>query len=83
VAAFLEHMEHARREGPLQLLGPLATDGTLRPGLTPAAAADIVFALASPDTVRALMVRCGWKRPRVAKWLSELLIEQLLPPAPK
>ncbi len=79
VAAFLEQMENGRREGPLQLLGPLATDGTLRTGLTPDDVADIVFTLASPDTLRSLMIRCGWQPKRAAAWLTALLIEVLLP----
>jgi AcrR family transcriptional regulator len=79
VSAFLEHMENGRREGPLQLLGPLATDGTLRTGFTPDDVADIVFTLASPDTLRSLMIRCGWKPERAAAWLTALLIQELLP----
>ncbi|HEX6022022.1 MAG TPA: helix-turn-helix domain-containing protein [Solirubrobacter sp.] len=78
VAAFLEHMEHARREGPLQLLGPLASSGQLRDTLTPDDVADIVFALASPDTIRALTVRCGWDSDRAAAWLTAALIHELL-----
>jgi AcrR family transcriptional regulator len=77
-AAFLEHMERARREGPLQLLGPLASNGHLRDTLTPGDVADIVFALASPDTIRALTVRCGWDSERAAAWLTAALIHQLL-----
>jgi AcrR family transcriptional regulator len=79
VAAFLEHMEKGRRDGPLQLLGPLATDGTLRAGLTPDDVADIVFTLVSPDTLRALTIRCGWKPQRAADWLTAVLIRELLP----
>jgi AcrR family transcriptional regulator len=77
VAAFLEEMERGRREGPLQLLGPLAGNPPLRPGLSADDVADIVFALASPDTVRALTTRCGWERARVAAWLTSLLTQQL------
>jgi AcrR family transcriptional regulator len=79
VAAFLEHMENGRREGPLQLLGPLATAGTLRSGLTPDNVADIVFTLVSPDTLRSLVIRCGWQPKRAAAWLTALLIGELLP----
>jgi AcrR family transcriptional regulator len=79
VAAFLEHMDHARREGPLRLLGPLATDGVLRAGLTPDDVADIAFSVASPDTLRALMLRCDWSANRAAQWLTALLIQTLLP----
>jgi AcrR family transcriptional regulator len=80
VAAFLEHMETARREGPLQLLGPLASTGQLRDTLTADDVADIVFALASPDTIRALTVRCGWSRERGVTWITTALINELLAP---
>lgn len=78
VAAFLEHMESSRREGPLHLLGPLATGGALRDHLTPDDVADIVFTVASPDTLRSLIARCGWKRKRAEEWLSTLLQHELL-----
>jgi AcrR family transcriptional regulator len=79
VAAFLEHMEMGRREGPRQLLGPLATEGRVRAGLSAEDVADIVFTLASPDTLRALVTRCGWKPRRAAAWLTATLIRELLP----
>jgi AcrR family transcriptional regulator len=82
VAAFLKELELGRREGPLRLIGPLAGHRPLRPGLTADDVADIVFALASPDTVRALMSRCGWTRERVASWLTSLLIGQLIDDGP-
>lgn len=78
VAAFLRHMESGRREGPLQLLGPLAGGSALRPELSPEDIADIVFALASPDTVRALRER-GWPDSRVQSWLTETLLDSLTP----
>jgi AcrR family transcriptional regulator len=78
VAAFLERMELGRREGPLHLLGGLAAEGRLRPDLTPDAVADTVFALVSPDTIRALMDRCGWSRERTGAWLTALVTETLL-----
>jgi AcrR family transcriptional regulator len=78
VAAFLEEMERGRREGPLRLFGPLAGHRPLRPDLMADDVADIVFALISPDTVRALMIRCGWERERVAPWLTSLLTQQLI-----
>jgi hypothetical protein len=73
-------MERARREGPLQLLGPLASGAHLRDTLTPDDVADIVFALASPDTIRALTVRCRWDADRATAWLTAALIHELLTP---
>lgn len=78
VAAFLAQMEHGRREGPHQLLGQAVAPGTWRPGLTPDKVADIVFAIASPDTLRALINRCGWKRPAAEALIVRTLESELL-----
>lgn len=78
VASFLEHMEEGRREGPRQLLGLGVPAGTWRPGLTPDRVADIVAAIASPDTIRALIDRSGWKRAAAEKLLVRMLERELL-----
>ena len=78
VAAFLEQMERGRREGPLHLLGSLAERGELREGLDAKAVADIVFAVVSPDSVRALTVGCGWKAARARELLSTIIARQLV-----
>ena len=77
VAAFLEQMERGRREGPLHLLGH-APAGTWRPGLTADQVADIVFAIASPDTFRAL-TSCQWTRRAAEKLIVRMLERELLP----
>ena len=79
-AAFLAHMESGRREGPLQLLGPLAGTGALRPGLSADDVADITFALASADTLRALVTVRGWEPERAEAWLTATLCRELLAP---
>ncbi len=78
VAAFLEHMERGRREGPLQLLGHGVPTGTWREGLTADQIADIVFAIASPDTFRALTERCGWTRSATEALIVRALKRELL-----
>lgn len=78
VAAFLTHMLEGRREGPYALLEPLAAAGHLRPGLTRAAAADITYALASPETFRALVEDRGWSWARAETWITAQLCESLL-----
>jgi AcrR family transcriptional regulator len=80
-AAFLAHMEEGRREGPLQLLGPLAGSGAARTGLSADDIADITFALASADTLRALVTVRGWDRGRAEAWLTDTLCRSLLEPA--
>jgi AcrR family transcriptional regulator len=79
VAAFLADMERGRREGPFQLLGRGVSPGTWRPGLTEDEVADIVFAIVSPDTFRALTERCGWSRAAAEALLVRALEQELLP----
>jgi AcrR family transcriptional regulator len=78
VAAFLERMENGRREGPLQLLGHGVPPGTWRPGLTADQVADIVFAIASPDTFRTLIGR-RWTRRAAEKLIVRMLEHELMP----
>ena len=52
--------------------------GTWRPGLTPDKVADIVFAIASPDTLRALIDLCGWKRNAAETLIVQTLERELL-----
>lgn len=79
VAAFLQQMEDGRREGPLHLLGHGVPPGTWRPELTPDQVADIIFAIASPDTFRALTYRRRWTRRAAEKLIIQMLERELLP----
>ncbi len=78
VAAFLARMEHGRREGPRQLLGLGVPPGTWHPGLTPDKIAVIVFAIASPDALRALIDGCGWTRSAAEALIVHILQHELL-----
>lgn len=78
VAAFLEQMENGRREGPLQLLGHGVPPRTWRKELTADQVADIVFAIASPDTFRALTSRCGWAPAAAEQLIARTLECELL-----
>jgi len=50
----------------------------LRPGLTAQAAADILYALASPHTHQLLRRHCGWTTQRYHTWLINAVTQQLL-----
>jgi AcrR family transcriptional regulator len=78
VAEFLSDMEDGRREGPRQLLGLGVPAGTWRAGLGPEEVADIVFTLASPDTLRALVTRCGWDPIAAQAFILRTLERELL-----
>jgi len=82
VAAFLDQMERGRREGALQLLGLGVPPGTWREGLTPDEVADITFAIASPDTLRALSIRCGWPAATAQHLIVNVLEHELRPDPP-
>jgi AcrR family transcriptional regulator len=78
VAEFLSDMENSRREGPRQLLGLGVPASTWRADLGPEEVADIVFTLASPDTMRALVTRCGWDPIAAQAFILRTLERELL-----
>jgi AcrR family transcriptional regulator len=50
------------------------------PELREREAADIIHALMSPEVYRLLAADRGWRPPRYERWLTRILIDQLLPP---
>jgi len=52
--------------------------GALRRGLTAQTAADILYALASPQTHQLLRRHCSWTTQRYRTWLTSAVTEQLL-----
>ncbi len=51
----------------------------LKPDLTYAQAADVLWTLASPETYDLLVMQRGWRTSRFAGWLAEALAASLLP----
>jgi len=68
----------ARREALREQMEVVARSGAIRPELSVDDAADIVFVLQRPDTLRALTIECGWSVERYKAWLYETLCHQLL-----
>jgi hypothetical protein len=66
-----------RRTGCLLVVRSLRSKHALRPGLTDAAARDVVFALASPETYVHLVQTSGWSPRRYQTWLGDLLQREL------
>jgi hypothetical protein len=63
VAERLAAMEYGRYEGPLNLLPPVHRAGQIRKGLSVEAAAQMTYAIASPDTFIQLRERgMSWKQ---------------------
>ena len=68
----------ATRQLWLTLARALHDAGALRSGLTAQAAADILYALASPHTYQLLRRHCGWTTQRYRTWLLNAVTQQLL-----
>ncbi len=78
-ATLLEELTRQRQEGQARIARSLARAKALRPGLRERDAADIIHALLSPELYRLLVVDRGWPPERYERWLSETLVDQLLP----
>jgi AcrR family transcriptional regulator len=78
-ASLLAEITRQRQEGQHRIARSLARSGALRPGLRERDAADIIHALASPKVYGLLVFDRGWSGERYEKWLTAILIDQLLP----
>lgn len=77
-AEMLAVTRRQRHTGQSRIVRALVSQGHLRDGLTPAAAADIVYALMSPEVFRILTVERGWSGARYERWLAAAMRAQLL-----
>lgn len=71
LAGFVEGGDRGRRIDMGRLISSLADRGALRPGLEVDAATDIMWALVSPETYAALVLRRDWSVERYTDWLAE------------
>jgi AcrR family transcriptional regulator len=67
-----------RRRSMREQLEVVARNGPIRPELGVEGAADVVFTLQRPETLRSLTVECGWSVERYKAWLYRTLCEQIL-----
>jgi AcrR family transcriptional regulator len=79
-AALLEEQTRQRQEGQGSIARSLARAGALRPKLRERDAADIIHALMSPEVYGLLVLDRGWQPERYERWLTGILIDQLLSP---
>ena len=78
-AALLDEIARQRHAGQQQIARALARSRSLRPGLKPRDAADVIHALASPEVYGLLVLDRGWSGDRYERWLAAILADQLLP----
>ena len=76
--ATFEPPREGRRAECLRMARWLADEGRLAPGVSPAQAGDLLFALASLQCYENLVVICGWSARRWTTWLRSSLRTLLL-----
>jgi AcrR family transcriptional regulator len=79
VAAALEEISAARLERMTVNAAGLATAGHLRPGITVGQAADIMWAINSPELFELLVLHRGWTYERYGQLIAQVLTSTLLP----
>lgn len=78
--AMLDQLTRQRQQGQRVITRSLAGAGSLRAGLREREAADVIHALMSPEMYRLLVIDRAWKTERYERWLTNTLVDQLLPP---
>ncbi|HEX5148240.1 MAG TPA: helix-turn-helix domain-containing protein [Candidatus Limnocylindrales bacterium] len=77
IAALRDRGKTQRYAGQRELLALVAGTAGLRAGLTLGVAADVLYAIGSPETYGLLVVERGWSGARFERWYAET-IERLL-----
>jgi AcrR family transcriptional regulator len=78
MAELLAEIRRQRHTGQSRIVAALDARGALDPGLDKAEAADIAYALLSPEVHRILTVERGWPADRYERWIARSL-STLLP----
>lgn len=76
--SLLAEIARQRQEGQRRIARSVARSGALRAPLRERDAADIIYALASPEVYGLLVFDRGWSPDRYEKWLAAMLRDQLL-----
>lgn len=77
IAQDWRELQHLRRGTFAQLIGQLPPTA-LRPGLTPASAADTAWAIASPETYELMVRTAGYSADAYEQWVAATLTSSLL-----
>lgn len=77
-ADLLAEIRRQRHTGQSRIVAALEASGALDPGLDTSEAADIVYALLSPEVHRILTVERGWPAARYERWIARSLAALLL-----
>ena len=78
VAAWAAEGDRRRRAGQAHIVGGWHAAGALRPGIGPAEARDVLYAMTSPELYLLLVRTVGWRPGRYERWLDRTLSTLLL-----
>jgi AcrR family transcriptional regulator len=78
--AFVDKIEGERAMGTAHMAHHIAIRFGLRPGLTEAEAADILWALTAPELADRFIRRRGWTLDRYERWLAQAMADALVNP---
>jgi AcrR family transcriptional regulator len=78
--AFVDKVESERATGTAGMARHVATRFGLRPGLTEAEAADVLWTLTAPELADRLTRRRGWSMDRYEQWLARTMADAVLGP---
>jgi len=79
IRALAEEGRAQRIRGMRAMAQVLADRGALKPGLTPAEAADVIWLLMDPGVYHRLVIEQHWDPARYQDWLADALISLLVP----
>ena len=80
LARLRDQMESGRRAGLGRFAALLAERGSLRPGLTPELAGDLIWAICARANYDNLVLTCGWSHEAYETWLTDALIHLVVGP---
>jgi AcrR family transcriptional regulator len=79
IDALLKRMLKQRLQNMTRFIQSVAANGPLREGMNEKEAADIVWAITSPELFQLFTVDRGWSQEKYTQWLSQALTCLLLP----
>ncbi|MEO8288717.1 MAG: helix-turn-helix domain-containing protein [Chloroflexota bacterium] len=78
IAALRRELNASRLQDVKGVAQSLAQKGSLRPGLAPEQATDLLWTLGAAETYRMLVVERGWPPDHYERWLASVLIHSFL-----
>ncbi len=79
IARRVKHLYRERLENMAAFVHHVAANGPLRDGLDEKHAAEIVWAITSPELFQLVSENLGWSEEQYSRWLADLLANLILP----